>query len=116
MGPGFFPLVLGGLLVVLGLVIVVKGLVAGEGAQVGSVPWKAAVLIATAVLLFGATVRGLGVIASVFLTALLAGLAGRRSGILAPVVISVGLTVTCVLIFIVALQLRLSLVGPWIPV
>jgi hypothetical protein len=116
MGPGFFPLVLGGLLVLLGIVIAVRGLVGGDGAAAGPVPWKAAVLISVALLLFGATVRGLGVIASVFLTALLAGLAGRRSGILAPVVISVGLTVTCVLIFIVALQLRLSLVGPWIPV
>jgi hypothetical protein len=116
MGPGFFPLVLGGLLVLLGIVIVVKGFVVGEGHDVGSVPWKAAVLIAAAVLLFGATVRGLGVLASVFLTALLAGFAGRRSGVFLPVVIAVGLTVTCVLVFIVALQLRLSLVGPWIPV
>jgi Tripartite tricarboxylate transporter TctB family len=116
MGPGYFPLVLGGLLVLLGVVIIVKGFVAGEGATIGSIPWRAAVLIGVAVVLFGATIRGLGVIPSVFMTALLAGLSGHRSGVVAPVVIAVGLTVTCVIVFIVALQLRLPLVGPWIPV
>jgi hypothetical protein len=116
MGPGYFPLVLGGLLVLLGVLIIAKGWIAGEVDEIGPVPWKAAALIAGALVFFGATIRGLGVVPSVFLTALLAGLSGHRPGIVAPVVIAVGLTVTCVIIFIVALQLRLPLVGPWIPV
>jgi hypothetical protein len=115
MGPGYFPLVLGGTLVVLGVVIIVKGFIAGEGAELGSVPWRAAALIVAALLLFGATIRGLGVVPSVFLTALLAGFAGRRTGVVAPVVIAVGLTVVSVLIFVEALQLPLPLFGPWIP-
>jgi hypothetical protein len=116
MGPGYFPLVLGGLLVLLGVLIIAKGWIAGEGAEIGPVPWKAAALIIGALLFFGATIRGLGVVPSVFLTVLLAGFAGHRPGVLAPVVIAVALTVTCVLIFITALQLRLPLFGPWIPV
>jgi hypothetical protein len=116
MGPGYFPLVLGGLLVLLGVLIIVKGLIAGEGDEIGPVPWKAAALITGALVFFGATIRDLGVVPSVFLTALLAGLSGHRPGVVAPVVIAVGLTVTCVIVFIVALQLRLPLVGPWIPV
>jgi hypothetical protein len=116
MGPGYFPLVLGGLLVLLGVLIIVKGLIAGEGDEIGPVPWKAAALITGALVFFGATIRGLGVVPSVFLTALLAGLAGHRPGVVAPIVIAGGLTVTCVIVFIVALQLRLPLVGPWIPV
>jgi Tripartite tricarboxylate transporter TctB family len=115
MGPGYFPLLVGGLLVVLGVVIVVKGIVAGDGLEVGPVPWRAVILISGAILLFGATIRGLGVVPSVFLTALLAGLAGRRSGIVGPVVIAAGLTVACVLIFVVALQLRLPMLGSWFP-
>ena len=114
MGPGYFPLVLGGLLVLLGIVIIVGGIVAGEGDVVGAVPWKAAVAIVAALLFFGATVRGLGVAPSVFVTALIAGLAGRRPGIVAPVVIAVALTITSVVIFIFALQLPLPLFGPWI--
>ncbi len=115
MGPGYFPLVLGGLLVLFGILIIVKGFIAGEGGAIGHVPWKAAVLIVVALLFFGATIRGLGVVPSIFLTALLAGFSGRRTGVVAPVVIAVGLTVASVVIFVVALQLPLRLVGPWIP-
>ncbi len=116
MGPGYFPLVLGGILVVLGLVIIVKGFIAGEGAEIGSVPWRALVVIVAAILFFGATIRGLGVVPSVFLTALLAGFSSRRPGLVAPVVIAAGLTVASVLIFVYALQLPLPLFGSWVPV
>jgi hypothetical protein len=115
MGPGYFPLVLGGLLVLLGIVIVVRGSVAGEEAAIGPVPWKAVALIAVALLLFGATVRDFGVIPSTFLAALVAGLAGRRPGLVAPVVIAVGLTIASVLIFVYALQLPLPLFGRVLP-
>jgi hypothetical protein len=116
MGPGYFPLVLGGLLVVFGLIIIVKGFIAGEGAEIGAVPWRALLVITAATLFFGATIRGLGVAPSVFLTALLAGFSGRRPGFVAPVVIAAGLTVVSVLIFVYALQLPLPTFGPWIPV
>jgi hypothetical protein len=49
-------------------------------------------------------------------TALLTALASSRTSILAAVAIAAGLTVLCVLIFVVALQLRLPLFGPWLPV
>lgn len=116
MGPGYFPLVLGGILAVLGVVIIVKAFIAGEGAEVGRVPWRAVVVILAALLFFGATIRGLGVVPSVFVTALIAGFAGRRTGVLAPVLIAVGLTVVSVLIFVEGLQLPIPLFGPWIPV
>ena len=117
MGPGYFPLALGGILVFLGLLIVGKGLVSSAGAEgrLGSVPWRALVLIVVAVLFFGLTVRGLGLVPATAVTALLTALASYRTGILAAVAIAAGLTVLCVLIFILALQLRLPLVGPWLP-
>jgi hypothetical protein len=117
MGPGYFPLVLGGILVVLGLLIVGKGLVAGSGEEgrLGSIPWRALALIVVAVLFFGLTVRGLGVVPATAVTALLTALASYRTGILAAVAIAAGLTVLCVLIFLLALQLRLPMFGPWLP-
>ena len=42
--------------------------------------------------------------------------ASRRTGVLSAVAIALGLTVLCVLIFVVALSLRLPLVGSWIRV
>ena len=117
MGPGYFPLALGGILVLLGLLIVGKGLISGSGAEerLGSVPWRALVLIVLAVLFFGSTVRGLGLVPATAVTALLTALASYRTGILAAVAIAAGLTVLCVLIFLVALQLRLPMFGPWLP-
>ena len=40
MGPGYFPVVLGGCLVLLGVLIVVEGIVAGERGAIGAVPWR----------------------------------------------------------------------------
>lgn len=116
MGPGYFPLVLGGLLVLLGVVIVVNGFVAGEGEEIGPIPWMSAVLLVVAIVFFGITVRGLGLVPALFVTTLLSAFAGHRTGVLASAVIAGGLTILCILIFVLALQLRLPLIGPWIPV
>jgi Tripartite tricarboxylate transporter TctB family len=116
MGPGYFPLVLGGLLALLGVLIIVKGAVAGEDVAIGAIPWKAAAVIVGAILFFGATISDLGVAPSTFVTALVAGFAGRRPGVVAPVVIALGLTLASVVIFVWALQLTLPVFGEWIPV
>ena len=116
MGPGYFPLLLGGILALLGLLVMVKGFVAGQGEAIGAVPWKAAGLLVVAIIFFGVTVRGLGLVPSLFATALLAAFAGHSTRVLPALVIAAGLTVMCVLIFVMALQLRLPLIGPWIPV
>jgi hypothetical protein len=110
MGPGYFPLVLGGVLVLLGITIIVTGFVAGGDEDLGPVPWRSAVLLVAAVAFFGMTVRGLGLVPAL----LLAALAGHRTGVVAAVVIAGGLTALCVLIFVMALQLPLPLVGPWL--
>jgi hypothetical protein len=117
MGPGYFPLALGGILVLLGLLIMGKGFIPGSAAEerFGSVPWRALFLLVLAVLFFGLTVRGLGLVPATAVTALLTALASHRTSILAAVAIAAGLTVLCVLIFVVALQLRLPLFGPWLP-
>jgi hypothetical protein len=116
MGPGYFPLTLGGVLVFLGLLIVGKGFVPGSSdeEQFGSVPWRALFLIVLALLFFGLTIRGLGLVPATAVTALLTALASYRTGIRAAVAIAAGLTVLCVLVFLVALQLRLPMFGPWL--
>jgi hypothetical protein len=115
MGPGYFPLVTGGVLAVLGLIILVKGLVAGEVIEFGRIPWRSVILIVAAILFFGLTVRGLGFVPSVAVTALLTALASYRIRLVTAVAVAAGLTVLSVLIFIVGLQLRLPLFGPWLP-
>jgi hypothetical protein len=115
MGPGYVPLALGVILVGLGVLIIVKGFIAGEGEPIGDVDWRAVVLIAAALVFFGVTVRGLGVAGALFGSSLLAALARSATSIREALVIAVGLTALSVVIFIVALQLRLPLIGSWIP-
>ena len=115
MGPGYVPLVLGLVLAGLGVLVIVKGFIAGEGEPIGEVDWRAVVLITAALLFFGVTVRGLGVVGALFGASLLAALARSQTSIREALLIAVGLTALSVVIFIVALQLRLPLVGSWIP-
>ena len=114
MGPGYFPVVLGGLLVLLGILVLVEAAVAGEHSPTGPVPWRGLVLILGSVLFFGFTVRRIGLVPSLFLTVLLAALSSARTGIVAALVLAAGLTAACTLIFTYALGLPLPLVGPWL--
>lgn len=114
MGPGFFPLLLGGVLVLLGILVVGSGFVAEREEEVGTIPWRAVVLIPIAFVFFGLTVGGLGLVPTLFITTLLAAFASERVPVLTALAIAVGLTVVSVVIFVVALQLRLTLFGPWL--
>ena len=114
MGPGAFPLLVGAIVAVLGLAIVVKGLVAGELITFGPVPWRAVAVIVVAVLFFGFTVRGLGFVPTAAVTALLTTLASTRIRPLMALAVTAGLTVASTLIFVVGLQLRIPLWGPWL--
>ena len=115
MGPGYYPLVLGGILVGFGLIVIVKGFIAGEGEPVGDVDWRAVVLVTAALLFFGLTIRGLGLIGALFGASVLGALARAETSVRDVLLISVGLTALCVAIFVFALQLRLPLFGSWIP-
>lgn len=114
MGPGYFPLVLGGMLVVLGLLIVGKAFIAPETGELGPVPWRAALLLVAALLFFGFAIRGLGVVPTLLVSVLLAALAGPKMRLLPALFISVALTALSVAIFIYALQLPLPLLGTWV--
>lgn len=114
MGPGYFPLVLGGLLVLLGVAIAVSGFLAGSGDEIGPVPWKAMALLVGALLFFGFTVRGLGIVPALLVSVFMTAMAGRRAKVIPAVVIAASLTALSVLIFVILLQLRLPYVGPWL--
>ncbi|GGP13048.1 tripartite tricarboxylate transporter TctB family protein [Nonomuraea glycinis] len=114
MGPGAFPVLVGALVAALGLAIVVKGLIAGEVAEFGPVPWRAIAVIVLAVMFFGFTVRGLGFVPTSAVTALLTTLASTRVRPLMAVAVAAGLTLAATLIFVVGLQLRIPLWGPWL--
>lgn len=114
MGPGYFPLLLGGILTLLGVAIMIEGIVDGERGAIGPIPWRGAILVFSALIFFGYSVRGLGLVPALFVAVFLTALASRRNGPLLALLLAVGLTLFCVLIFIYGLGLTLPLLGPWL--
>ena len=113
MGPGAFPLLLSGVLVVLGFAIAVRGISLPTGSY-GTVPWRGLVAVLAAPVLFGLTVRGLGLVPSVALVVVLSSLGNRRVDFRFAVVLSVVLALCCWLIFRVGLGISLAPIGPWL--
>ena len=115
MGPGYFPLVLAGLLAVLGVAILVKGVTAAASdTPIGIIPWRGTIFILGALVYFGATVRGLGLVPALFGAALLSSLASRQNGPVAALAIAVALTAACVVIFHYGLGVTVPLFGSWV--
>jgi Tripartite tricarboxylate transporter TctB family len=61
MGPGYFPMVLGGILCLFGAVLTVRGLLTGEKVS-GGWGWKPVALLTFSLVLFGVIVTRLGLI------------------------------------------------------
>jgi hypothetical protein len=117
MGPGCFPLVLAGFLVVLGLAITARGFAKAEPEPgLGVVPWRGLLLLIGAIVFFGATIRGLGLVPTVFLTLLGAALASTNNTLVRAVVLATGLTLFCVLVFKLGLGLTIPYFGTWLRV
>jgi hypothetical protein len=114
MGPGYFPLVLGAVLALLGAAVAIKGLLATAPDPVEALPWRSIVLITLAVVLFGLGVRPLGLAPALFGAVLLAAFSSRRAGWLEAVLVAGGLTLFCILVFIYGLGLPVPLLGPWL--
>jgi hypothetical protein len=115
MGPGYFPLVLSGLLILLGGIIIASA-VNTESEEIGGFPLRGMVLILAAPILFGIFVRGLGFIPSIFITAFVASFASRRMTVPLAAIIAVALTVFAALVFLYGLELPFRPVGPWLGV
>lgn len=114
MGPGYFPLVLAVILILLGAVVLIQATrVAGE--PIGAIAWRGALFILPAPIFFGLTVRGLGFIPAIFLTSLIASFASHRMTPLMSVLLSAGVTLFSFAVFSYALGLPFQRFGPWFP-
>ena len=113
MGPGFFPLVLAGLLIALGLAVIIKS-VGSMSPAMSAVPWRALALVLSAPVIFGLTVRGLGLLPAVAAVVLISAFASQRVSVRLALILMAGLTGFCVLVFGVGLKLPIPLFGPWL--
>lgn len=110
MGPGYYPLLLSGVLGLLGLVIALAGW-RKPAQQMVVVRPLALVSVLAAPLLFALTLRPLGFVPAVILTSLLATIAAPRMSWLARILTAIGLALGCTAIFIWALGIPLPVLG-----
>ncbi|QPC87521.1 tripartite tricarboxylate transporter TctB family protein [Mesorhizobium sp. NBSH29] len=114
MGPGYFPLVLAVILILLGFVVLVDALrVAGE--PIGPIAWRGIFLILPAPIFFGLTVRGLGFMPAIFITSFIACFASARMKLLPALALSLAVAVFSYGVFSKALGLPFQNFGPWLP-
>ena len=113
MGPGLFPLILASVLLLLGIAIAAQSFFVVEEAM-GRVPWRGLILILAAPVLFGSTVQGLGLIGAVALATATATFASQRAGLMLSALLTLGLTIFCVLVFSYGLGLPIPLRGAWL--
>ena len=116
MGPGYFPMVLGVLLAVLGLIVTITALVVDtpDGAPVGRIAWKPLVFIIAGNLVFGASIGGLpsigippmGLIFGIFALTFVASNAGDEFKFKEVLILAVILSVFSYGAFIMLLKLQ----------
>jgi putative tricarboxylic transport membrane protein len=112
MGPAYFPTILGGLLVVIGAIAVIRSFVV-PGAPIGAFAFKGLILVTAAVLVFGFVVRGAGLVVALPLLVIVTAVASSRFRWRPTLIMAAGLTIFCVLVFIKGLGIPLPIVGPW---
>jgi hypothetical protein len=113
MGPGAFPFLLSGLLVVLGVAIAARG-VSMPASSFGVVPWRGLVCVLIAPVLFALTARGLGLVPSIALLVVISSLGNRRVELRFAAALALALGVFCWLIFSVGLGIPLAPLEPWL--
>nr|CBA33628.1 hypothetical protein Csp_B20010 [Curvibacter putative symbiont of Hydra magnipapillata] len=116
MGPGYFPLVLGVLLAILGIAITFTALVVEteDGDKVGKFAWKPLFFIIAANLVFGASIGGLpliglkplGLIVGIYLLTYIASHAGEEHNFKEVAVLATILALLSYVAFIVLLKLQ----------
>ena len=122
MGPGYFPLMLGVLLTLIGLFVTFQALVVEteDGDRIGGAAWKPLLFIIGANIVFGILLAGLpkfgipamGLIVAIFALTFIAALAGEEFKIKEVAILATVLAAGSYLAFIVLLKLQFP-VWPW---
>ena len=113
MGPAYFPSLLGGVLVAIGVVSMVRSFIV-LGSPVGAFAVKSLSLIVLAVLVFGVLVRVLGMAISLPLLVLISAYGSIHFRWAPTLVLALGLTVGCIFVFLEGLGIPLPIWGTWL--
>jgi putative tricarboxylic transport membrane protein len=113
MGPGYFPMVLGAILGLLGLASVVRSFLR-PGEAIEPIAWKPLTFILGATVLFGLLLERAGVVIALAVLIVVSAMASQHSRPnAASIAALVGIVVFCVLVFVKGLGVPMPLLGTW---
>jgi hypothetical protein len=112
-GPGYFPLILTALLFILAVTILINGF-RFKGEPVGAIPWRALFFITAPVIFFGATIKGLGFVPALAITAIFTCMGSRQWTWRSALTTAAILVFFSYLVFIWGLGLPVAMCGFWL--
>ena len=108
MGPGYLPTVLSWMLAGLGAFLSLRALLEA-GPEIEGSLWRPQAYIIAAIVIFGLTIERTGLAPSVVVVTVIAALASREMRWIETLILSVGLAILCVLLFVKVLGQPLAI-------
>lgn len=112
MGPSYFPTVLSGLLILIGIISLVRSFLK-TGTPIGRFAFKGLALIVVSTVLFGLIVRGAGLVIALPLLVIVSAFASRDFRWVPSLLMAAGLTLFCIAVFLKGLGIPLPILGSW---
>jgi len=114
MGPGYFPRVISGLLILVALVSLLRSL-RRDADPIGPVNWKGLLLVTASVCLFGLMLTGAGLAVALTALLLVSALASDHFALsVRSLAALVALVAVCTLVFVKGLGVPMPLTGSWL--
>ena len=114
MGPGYFPSVLGGIMVVMGIYVLALGLRKNHEKIQGNLSLRALIVLPISMIVFGILMEEAGFIPAMAALIPVSAAAGRDFKWVEVILLTIGLTILCAAGFIFALGLPYPLIkGMW---
>jgi hypothetical protein len=114
MGPGYFPIILGGALVMFGVYFIIQGLRTGAEKLEGSWSLRALIILPLSLVLFGLLIDRAGFIPAMLALIIGSATASTQFKLIEVLVFAVFMTAMCVVVFVWALGLPYELItGIW---
>lgn len=105
MGPGYFPTVLGGIMLVLGLIVTGMSLKSDKDRKVTPFAWKPMIMLSLGFVVFGWGIDNIGFVPSLFLLSVITAAAGQTFKVVEVLIMTVLLIAGAVGVFIYGIDL-----------
>ena len=113
MGPAYFPTVLSVLLIVIGIASIIRAFII-PGTPVGRMALSGLLWVTASVVLFGFLVSGVGLAVALPLLVVSSASASAKFRWRPTIIMAVGITIFCVLVFLKGLGIPLPVIGSWL--